>query len=93
MSAEKTIWKFPLRTTDYQVISLPIGWIPLTVQAQEEKPCLWALVEPKAERLDVMFRIFGTGHRADVDGLDYMGTYQLENGTFVGQVFAERLIP
>lgn len=48
----KTIWKFELETTGNQTLKMPIGAEILSVQTQFDKPCLWALVEPNAEKED-----------------------------------------
>lgn len=59
---EERIYKYELKITDGQNISLPIGAKILTVQTQGEKVCLWALVDPKASTEFRFFEIFGTGH-------------------------------
>lgn len=46
---EQRIYKYELQVTDNQNIMLPIGSKILTVQNQNEKACLWALVDPNNE--------------------------------------------
>ena len=85
----QAIWKFPLATTDRQVVNLPVGAKVLTVQAQFDKPCLWALVDVDAgaKTSGRAFLAYGTGHEHEgVDG-DYVGTYQLHGGRLVFHVF------
>ena len=86
----KTIWKFELETTDNQTLKMPVGAEILTVQTQSDKPCLWALVDPNAEKEGRFIEIFGTGHPVGYDmGIDrkYIGTYQLHGGSLVFHVF------
>lgn len=88
----KTIWKFELETTDNQKIQMPVGAEILTVQTQNETPCLWALVDPNEAKEDRFIEIFGTGHPigydmdVDVDR-KYISTYQLHGGSLVFHVF------
>ena len=87
---KKTIWKFELETTDKQTLKMPVGAKILTVQTQNEKPCLWALVDPNAEKEDRFIEVFGTGHPIGCDmGVDrkYISTYQLRGGSLVFHVF------
>ena len=93
----KTIWKYELKT-DNQVLQMPKGAQILTVQIQNEIPCLWVLVNPEAEHQPRAIEIFGTGH--DIEeytepevykiNRKYIGTYQLRGGAFIAHVF-ERL--
>ena len=89
----KTIWKFELGVTDKQIVTLPIGAEILSVQTQNETPCLWALVNPKSETEERVFEMFGTGHPVYCDmGIDrkFIGTFQMRNGRLVFHLF-ERL--
>lgn len=86
----KTIWKFLLKTTEVQPIRMPKGAKILTVQVQDDSPCLWALVDPHAKPEKRMIEIFGTGHPIqsnDGNSREYIGTYQQNGGQFVGHVF------
>ena len=88
-----TIWKFPLQTMDSQPVMMPQRAKILTVQAQHDEPCLWAIVNPNAPREVRMIDIVGTGHPMFEDlGLErkYIGTFQLRDGDLVFHVF-ERL--
>jgi hypothetical protein len=91
----KTIWKYPLKTTDDQVVNMPVGAKILHLAVQGETPTLWALVEVD-DFLDEesrvyesrRFRIFGTGHHISTwDNLAYVGSYQLGGGALVFHVF------
>lgn len=60
--ANKTIWKFPLKTIDQQFIEMPVGAEILSIQSQNNYPCLWALVDRNAKRENISIEIYGTGH-------------------------------
>lgn len=83
------IWKFPLATTDRQIVNLPVGAKVLAVQTQFDEPQLWALVDVDAgeKTSGRAFLTYGTGHQHEgIDG-DYVGTYQLRGGCLVFHVF------
>jgi hypothetical protein len=81
------VWKFPIDTTDTQIVPMPKGADILCVQTQMGVPCLWATVDPTQDAVRRAIRIVGTGHLFDADGLTYIGTYQLQGGTLVFHVF------
>lgn len=85
----KTIFKYPLRVDDYQTVIMPRGAQILTVQAQREIPCVWALVETNNEPEERHFRIAGTGHRMNAKDkfLRYLGTFQIMRDDLVFHVF------
>lgn len=89
-----SIWKFPLKVTDYQKISLPKGAEILSVQSQNQFPCIWAIVDSAvdAETEEREFEVFGTGHPYYNNvhfGQEhkFIGTFQLNGGAFVGHLF------
>ena len=50
---------------------------------QNGKPCIWCLVDDKADKETILFEVYGTGHYLHYDmGMDrkYIGTYHLDNG-------------
>lgn len=81
------IWKFPLPVLDDFSLLLPRGARVLTVQAQADRPCLWALVDPAAEPTPRQFRMWGTGHEHAEEPGTYLGTFQLGGGALVFHVF------
>lgn len=86
----KTIWKFQLKTVGNQTIEMPVNAEILTVQTQNEIPCIWALVDPTETRENRFIEVFGTGQDVQYDmgvGRNYLGTYQLHGGTSVFHVF------
>ena len=85
----KTIWKYPIETTEVQQIGMPQGAEILCVQMQASTPCLWALCEHAAPRQPRTIRIFGTGNPITEEPGRYIGTYQLSGGALVFHVFEE----
>lgn len=87
----KTIWKFPFPIEDHFKIEMPKDAVILTVQMQNGKACIWAIVNPNEEKEDKYFRLFGTGQPNLLHYYKYIGTFQMEQGTLVWHLFvAER---
>lgn len=87
---KKQIWKFELHNTDRQEVEMPISSEILTIKTQRGTPCLWALVNPSAEKEVRIFEVFGTGHDVYYDmgiSRNYINTYQLNGGGLVFHVF------
>lgn len=85
---KKSIWKFEL-SMDNLSIKMPKGAQILSVQVQNNRPCIWALVDPKAEIKEKVIEIFGTGEAIPCDGISrvFIGTFQLQEGTWVFHLF------
>jgi hypothetical protein len=89
--SERTIWKYTLDVLDEQVIRMPRGAQVLTIQAQHNRPQIWALVSPDAALEARTFACFGTGHPFEGgSSLAYLGTYQIEAGALVFHVFERK---
>ena len=87
------IYKYPIPIQHHFSIDLPIGCKILAVQVQREIPCIWVLVNenPPHPR---EFQLVGTGHPIeDSAGLHYIGTFQMDGGTFVFHLFEEMKAP
>ena len=89
---KKRIWKYPLLINSYQVYKMPKGTEILSLQMQDGKPCIWALVSiPQNAKLETEFRYFrtlGTGQQLDdhfTGPYKFIGTYQ--DDPFVWHVF------
>lgn len=89
----RTIWKYQLTTTDTQTISMPAGARILCAQLQHGTPNLWAEVDPAAPPEPRTIRIYGTGNPAPDKPGQYVGTYQLYDGAFVGHVYDRTEVP
>jgi hypothetical protein len=73
-------------------IYMPEGAVILSVQVQDDKPCIWALVDPEAALEIKTIELITTGltiHDADkyLEEFKYIGTCQLSTGNFVVHLF------
>ena len=83
----RAIWKYPL--TEYE-LSMPIGAQILDIREQNGTGCLWALVNPDAEKDVRRFLVYGTGHSIkDAERMTYRGTFHIDDGALVFHVFEE----
>jgi hypothetical protein len=78
-----TIWKFELKRRDQ--IEMPAGAKLLTVQMQNGKPHLWALVDPYAPKEIRHFE--ATSYDVEGDIVAYVATIQASGGAPVRHVF------
>ncbi len=91
------VWKFllPVKSDMFVAsglgpfeLEMPRGASVLTVAIQDDKPTLWALVDPVQPMEKRQFLLAGTGkHEIPAQGFLYVGTFQM--GWFVGHVFQE----
>ncbi len=90
---KKQIWKYELQVNANlypKSISMPKNADVLSVQVQNGIVCLWALVDPLAEKEPRSFEVFGTGHEIHYDmGVErrFVATFQLLNEGLVFHVF------
>lgn len=87
----KVIWKYEINKGSYFELELPKDAEILTVQAQNNFPMMWALVNQEADKEVRKFATIGTGHEIP-DSINkvlkkYIGTYQIEDGFYVFHVF------
>ena len=69
-------------------LSMPENAEILSVAAQGDDICLWARVNPNAERVNRTFLGFGTGHDIpDNLQLQFVGTAHLSDGALVFHIF------
>lgn len=84
------IFKYPLKVTDIQSVSLPVAHQILSVQVQRGEVCLWARVWEDTPLMPKLIYIYGTGHPVeDRIPMDFMGTIQMRDGALVFHVFCE----
>ena len=84
------IFKYTLAVEHSQVVNLPKDAQILCVQAQHGLPQLWALVDDRPGVIEVAreFITLTTGGLVGTAEIGrHLGTYQLDNGAFVGHVF------
>lgn len=94
-----TVYRYPLRIVDEQVVSMAEGAEILAVARRDdqrqvvrggshEPVDMWALVDPNAPLSPRRIRIAGTGHPlSDVDSLVFLGTVQIAQGQLIFHVF------
>lgn len=84
-----TVFKYPLAVKPEQTIKIRGMMEILKVDSQADTPVLWAKVDTAGEEEDFHILTFGTGHDiGEAYSLyNYIGTYQLYEGIFVGHVF------
>lgn len=83
----KVIWKYPLAVTSENWIEMPWGAEVLTVQRQGEAVCLWAKVDPTADKKKRMFVVLPTGMEYEEFPSRYIGTFQVHGGALIFHVF------
>jgi hypothetical protein len=68
----RTIWKFPLETTDEFYLMMPAGAEILHVATQRDAPCIWAVVETENPPVKRFFTLIGTGYPVPEPPLPYI---------------------
>ena len=88
------IFKYDLEVVgEIQTVMMPLEAEILTVQTQDNKIKLWALVYPNNKPKPRRFQVFGTGHLVEYSVKDsvidfkYLGTVQIDHGVYVFHVF------
>ena len=86
----RKIYKYQIEVTDEQLVTMPAGAQILTVQAQGDRLCLWAVVSLGSPEEKRVIQIYGTGmdfpkHKK----CTYIATVQMDG--FVWHVF-ERIV-
>lgn len=86
---KKIIFKYPIDITDAQIIEMPADAEVLTVQLQNEIPCIWAKVDPANVMTTYRVRVIGTGHIIYDDETlgTYIGTFLIDEDTGVFHVW------
>lgn len=81
----RSVWKFTLELSDgVQQVSMPINGDIVHFAMQGDVPCLWAHVDPMAEKETRFFSVHGTGHPLPDDPVHH-GT--CHHGQFVWHLF------
>jgi hypothetical protein len=81
----KKVYKYPLDAN----IKAPQGAKPLCVQVQHGDAFVWMQVDPAKPDVTHKFLIVGTGAAMPEDEWlkEYLGTFQLNGGNYIGHVF------
>ena len=83
-----TIHKYTFEPSGEITLRMPKGAQVLSFQNQNDTPTIWAMANSEAEKVDINFMIFGTGHKIpDEPHLLYIGTAQFYNGRLVWHLF------
>jgi hypothetical protein len=75
----KQVWKYELKM-GRNIIEIPVDFIPLTVQVQNNTPVMWVFVDPNNFNTNRIFYVIGTGQPIELDNendLEYVGTFQI----------------
>jgi hypothetical protein len=85
---ESRIWKYELEITDTQIIEVPRAGVILSVANQNNKLCLWAMVEIDRPLEKREIEIIGTGNPIEMKDRHFIGTVLID--PFVWHVFEIR---
>ncbi len=83
----KSIFKYPLEDKTEQSVLMPQGAQVLSVQVQDNKPMLYALVDDALPLRQVRVISVGTGRLAPPDIGRYVGTAMMDGGSSVWHIF------
>ena len=82
------VWKFPLNLEPGpQKWTMPVGATIVHVQAQDERPTMWATVDPGQRRECRTFHVFATGQEVALPFHRYVGTVHV--GWTVWHIFED----
>lgn len=85
----KQIWKYTLGRAQ-ESIEMPADAEILSAHSQNDLICIWALVNPDAEKEHRYFEVFKTGHAVPCDmgvSREFIGTVLLQNDALVFHIF------
>lgn len=82
-----SIWKWACPVADEFFASIPESAKCVHVEAQDGSGCMWWLVDTGSQPIERTFMTVGTGHPVPDIPLEYLGSYQLQDGRFVAHVF------
>lgn len=86
-SMKQAVYKYQIKITDYQDVTLHKGAKILCIKNQTGKICIWALVNPdETEQETIKLRCAGTGHLIEED-VEYIDTVFVYNGDLVFHFF------
>ncbi len=81
---KKVIWKYVITRQTEFTIDIPEGGFEcLSVQMQNNEPCMWLIVDPTQRKVPHKFLLMSTGQEFDRDDpslMSYLGTFQPVNG-------------
>ena len=81
------IYKYNIEVQPYFEIEMPKDAKILSVQLQNGIPVFWAEVDTNNEPETRNFSVIGTGHIMEARSQQFLGTFQLQGGAFIGHLF------
>ena len=91
MKRNKEIWKVPLQITEWQEAKFPKNTEILSIQVQNNIPCIWFMIDldenlaSKMETIKLQTVVTGSSFSFSPKTHKFLGTYQVDG--FVGHVF------
>jgi hypothetical protein len=80
------IYKYPFAIESKTSISVPSGHVVMHVGLDPAGvPCVWALVEPEAPKIDIAIWVVGTGHDVPEEACRHVGSFV--QSAFVWHIF------
>lgn len=86
----RVIWKYELPIAGTARLTMPAKSGILSVQVQQGRPHLWALVDPEATMTEKVFHVVGTGNPIPDYPGRFVDTFQLVDQGLVFHVFEAR---
>jgi hypothetical protein len=84
------IWKLKVILEKEFTLKLPLESKILSVQTQRNEAWIWAQVDVDRQEETRAFQVIPTGERV-CPSLDYIGTFQLNDGYFSGHLYERKL--
>lgn len=81
----KTIYKYTIKLTERQNVTMPVTADIICAQVQDGKICLWATVDTESEFEERLIGIFGTGNALPQLSMRHIDTVQI--APFVWHIF------
>lgn len=86
----KTVWKYDLPHGSTVTIEMPKGAKVLSVLVRDDRPVVYAKIDPDKPKVRRAFTVFATGDRLEEHGLsDYVASFQVK--AMVYHVWVDRL--
>jgi len=83
----KTIWKFKFEINDNFELSMPKNAEILTIQIQNNIPCIWAIIDSDQLSEIRYFELYGTGHLLKESKKKYIGSFRMYNDSLIFHLF------
>lgn len=88
---QKAVFKYAIRVTDTQTVTMPTGAKPISAQCQRGVLCVWAEVnpDPGVRQVRRLFRVFDTGHTMPENPGQFIDTVQMHDGNLIFHVYVD----